>query len=288
MEAEMTTTYVSVDGDLQAASGRHLSALDRGFTLGDGAFETIRVARGKPFRWQAHLARLRGALEALHLPLAWSDERLAEAVAELLAANGLREAVVRVTVSRGVPRERGLLPQGDSATVVVQTSPFRALPAERIARGVRAHTSAIRRNETSPTSRLKTCNYLDNVLALLEARRHGADEAILLNTAGYLACASAANLHIVRGGRILTPALACGVLPGITREAVRELSAALGLVWEETWLRPADLEDAEEAFLTNSVGGVLPLTIVDGQAIGSGHPGQLTLLLRQQHEESQA
>lgn len=277
--------YVMVDGELHPARGRHVSALDRGFTLGDGVFETIRVAAGRAFRLPAHLARLRRSAAALHLPVTWGDDALSEAVAEVSAANRLADAVVRITVSRGVATERGLLPPSRPVpTVAIQASPFRELSSESLRRGLSAVTSSIRRNETSPISRIKSCNYLDGVLARLEAQRAGADDAIMLNTSGYLACCSAANLHLVCGGRIQTPALACGVLAGITRQVVRELAASLGLRAEEAWLRPADLWAADEAFLTNSVLGIAPLTRVDGRGIGTGQPGPIAAQLRIRYE----
>jgi len=277
--------YVCVDGQLLPADGRHLSALDRGFTLSDGVFETMRVAGGQAFRLREHLARLRASADVLRLPVPWPDEELAEAIARLLAANDLQEAVARLTVSRGIPTERGLLPPSPCApTLVVQASPFHRLPAEVLARGLGVRTSSIRRNETSPTSRIKACSYLDNVLARMEAREAGADEALLLNTSGFVACCSSANVHVISGGRVLTPAVECGALPGITRGVARELAAGIGLAWEEAWLRPADLVAADEAFLTNSVLGVAALTRLDGRPVGAGAPGQATLRLAWEYE----
>lgn len=278
--------WIYVDGQVRAIGERHVSALDRGFTLGDGVFETIRVADGKPFRLAVHLARLRTSANALQLPIPWSDEDLASGVSEVTRANRLAEAVVRLTVSRGAARARGLLPPPHSVpTLVVQASPFRELSPEKLARGFGVSTSAIRRNESSPTSRIKTCNYLDNVLARLEAERAGSDEAVMLNSAGYLACCSAANLFLVAEGRIRTPAVECGVLAGITRQVVRELIGHLGLVWEEGWLSPAELVAAEGAFLTNSVLGVVPITSVDGHPIGGGRPSIATSRLRWLYED---
>lgn len=278
--------YVYVDGHLLPADGRHLSALDRGFTLSDGVFETMRVAGGRAFRLWEHLTRLRASADVLRLPVPWPDEELAEAIARLLAANDLQEAVARLTVSRGVPAERGLLPPSPCApTLVAQVSPFHRLPDEKLAGGLGVHTSSIRRNETSPTCRIKVCSYLDNVLARMEAREAGADEALLLNTAGFLACCSSANLHVISGGRVLTPSVECGALPGITRGVVQELAAGIGLVWEEAWLRPADLAAAEEALLTNSVLGVVAITRVDGRLVGLGTPGRATLRLAREYED---
>lgn len=278
---------IDVDGALLAEGERHLSALDRGFALGDGLFETIRVAGGRPFRLAAHLARLRAGAVVLRLRMDRRDDDLAAAVNRLLAVNELSEAVVRLTISRGKASERGLLPLAVCLpTVVIQTSPWRSPSVEQRDTGLCALVSAVRRNEHSPLSRIKSSNYLDNLLARFEAREGGADEAIMLNTAGFLACCSAANLFLVSGGRVMTPALECGVLAGITRGVVRELAVQHGLEWTEGQLRPSEMWVAEELFLTNSVLGVLAITRVNGREIGSGRPGQTTEWLAQQHEAS--
>jgi branched-chain amino acid aminotransferase len=282
VKGEVAEGYLDVNGQLLPVDVRHISALDRGFTLGDGVFETVRVIGGRPFRLEAHLTRLRESAAVLELPIPVTPDELAARTEHLLAANERREAVVRLTVSRGVPPERGLLPPlRPEPTVVIQVSPFHELPAAKLAQGFSAHISAIRRNEHSPVARIKACNYLDNVLARMEAQRAGADEAILLNTAGALACLSAANLHLVRGRRVLTPALHCGVLAGITRQVVSELAVAIGLDWEEGWLLPDEIWAAQEAFLTNSVLGVVPITSVDTRSVGTGKPGPISMSLRQ-------
>jgi branched-chain amino acid aminotransferase len=277
--------WVYVYGELREVRERHISALDRGFALGDGIFETIRVAGGRAFRLGDHLARLRASARVVQMPVPWTDAVLAEGIAEVLRANGLGEAVVRLTISRGIAVERGLLPSGSvEPTLVIQASSFRELAPEVLARGFSARISSVRRNEFSPASRIKACNYLDNLLARLEAHRSGTDEAIMLNSSGYLACCSTANLHLVSGDRLRTPALECGVLAGVTRQVVRELAAPCGLQWEEAWLRPDDVLSADEAFLTNSVLGIVPLTRVDGVVIGDGLPGPATARLRQGYE----
>ena len=276
-------SHIYVNGRLCQVGEPHLSVLDRGFTLGDGVFETLRVAGGRAFRLIDHLARLRASARVLELPVDMTDRELTEAIERVRRANRLRNAVVRITISRGVATERGLLPPARPVpTVVVQASPFRGLPAAE--RGFSVCTSSVRRNELSPTSRIKACAYVDNLLARLEARQLGADEAVLMNTAGYLACCSTANLHLVSELKVLTPALQCGTLAGVTRQVVRELAGELGLAWAEAWLRPADLQSADEAFLTNSVLGIVPITRVDGQKVGSGRPGTVTLALRQRYE----
>lgn len=270
--------WLWVDGGLAPAAGPHLSARDRGFTLGDGLFETMRARAGRILHLDRHLARLRAGAALLELILPWSDDDLVTAAGATLAANGLAAAAVRLTVSRGRPRGRGLLPEPAALpALVIDAQPFAGYPAELYARGMRAVTSGIRRNEHSPLARAKTLSYLDNVLARAEAARAGADEALLRNTAGGLACASAANLFLVSGGQAATPPVAAGALPGIMRgRLLEEVAAAAGLAAVERPLTPDELLTADEAFLTSSLLGVMPLTAVDGRPVGAGRPGAAT------------
>jgi len=215
------------------------------------------------------------------LPLPWSDGELAGAITDTVEANTLAEATIRLTLSRGVPEHRGLLPPpSPRPTLVIQAMPFTAYPAERYRVGFVAITASIRRNEASPLSNIKSSNYLDNILARMEAEQAGADDALLLNTKGELACATASNLFLVIDGRLVTPALRSGVLPGITRCAVIELGAKLGLPCEERPVAQKELMEAQEAFLTNTLMGVMPLVRVDEEDIGGGAPGEVARLLQ--------
>jgi len=266
-----------VNGRLVGESEPSLSPLERGLTLGDGVFETMLAAGAKLFRSDEHLERLaRGAsLLAIDLPPA---ERLLAAMLDTLSANGLSKAVVRLTVSRGPDPGRGLEVSPDVApTIIVRVSPHE--PRTPGQAGLAAVFSTIRRNESSPLSRVKCLSYADNVLARLEARRRGADDAVLLNTAGEVCCASAANLFVVKGGSLVTPPVESGALPGVTRRCVMELAAARGLTIREAPVLPGDLWAADEAFLTNTVIGVAGLTSVEDHSIGAGRPGEVTRLL---------
>jgi branched-chain amino acid aminotransferase len=266
-----------VNGRLVGESEPSLSPLERGLTLGDGVFETMLAAGAKLFRSDEHLERLaRGAsLLAIDLPPA---EQLLAAMQDTLSANRLSAAVVRLTVSRGPDPGRGLEVSPDVApTIIVRVSPHE--PRTPGQAGLAAVFSTIRRNESSPLSRVKCLSYADNVLARLEARRRGADDAVLLNTAGEVCCASAANLFVVKGGSLVTPPVESGALPGVTRRCVMELAAARGLTIREAPVLPGDLWAADEAFLTNTVIGVAGLTSVEDHSIGAGRPGEVTRLL---------
>jgi len=267
-----------VNGRLARAADARLDPRDRGFALGDGLFETMRAKGGAVLRIERHLARLRAGAEKIGLPLTWSDEELAGPIHEVLEANGLPEATVRLTLSRGVPRRRGLLPDPEPVpSLAVEARPFVGYPARLYETGMRAVTSRVPRNERSPLANVKSLSYLENVLARREAEAGGADEALLLNTAGLLACASAANLFLVVGGTLVTPGLASGALPGITRGLVlNEMAPLTGLDAVERKVRPEELAEADEAFLTSALLGVMPLTEADGRPVGTGEPGTVS------------
>lgn len=254
------------NGRLVAAAEAHFAADERGLSLGDGLFETIRVAGGRPLRLDAHLARLRAGAALLRLPLPFSDAALAEACHAVLDANGLQEAALRLTLTRG-PGPRGLLPPlMPRPSLLVVPAPLPPPPGP--VRAVIAQGT--RRNAHSPLSRIKSLNMLDAVLARIEAAERGADEALLLNTEGALAEASIANLFLVLDGVAVTPPLSDGALPGVMRAALcGPLAARARRLW------PTDLERASEAFLSNSL-GVRPLVMVDGLPIGDGRPGPVT------------
>lgn len=255
---------VHLNGRLMAATAARIDPADRGLTLGDGIFETIAVRGGKARRLPAHLARLRMGARLLGIPVPAADGALEQALIEVAAANDVNEGVLRLTLTRG-PQARGLAPTDPGAPTLLITGAAGALaPAKPATAVIAAET---RRNERSPLARIKSTSYLDGVIAAREAAASGADEALLLNGAGNLAEAAAANLFVVLDGRAETPPISDGALPGVMRaDVIRALGA------KERTLAPADLARASEAFLTNSL-GIRALVTVDGQAIGDGRPG---------------
>lgn len=272
-----------VNRELMPEHGPHVSALDRGFTLGDGVFETMRAAGRHVYRWEAHLARLRTGARLLDLPL--EDLDIPGLLADALERAALPQAVVRLTVTRGPDRARGVaVSPGLRPTVVVRVLPLAPPPAAP----VRAVLAATRRNERSPLSRVKSLSYGDSVVAWLEAQRRGADDALLCNTRGLLAGATTSNLFAVLDGTLVTPPVSAGALPGTARAFVLSVAGTLAPPAREGDLRPRDLLTAEEAFLTNAVLGVRPLVAVEGVAIGSGRPGRCAAALRAAWEEAWA
>ena len=256
-------------------------ALDRGLLYGYGLFETMRSYGGRVFRLEEHYRRLCEGAAVLDLPPpAFALDDLRVAIDALLRENGLEDARIRLTVTAG--------PENGDGQVLLVATALTDYPQELYERGMAAVTSAIRRNETSPLSRVKSLNCLDNILAREDARRRGADHAILLNTRGFVAEGSASNVFLVSDGRLLTPGIESGALPGITRAAVIELAREAGIACAEGEVEATTLASAAEAFLTNSILGVMPLTRLDGRAVGGGRPGPTTRAISRLYDQAVA
>jgi branched-chain amino acid aminotransferase len=278
-----------VDGRLLPANAPALPVADRGFQLGDGVFETLRVRRGVAIELDLHLRRLREGLAALEIRLPWSDAEMAGAIAATVAINAPEDAAVRLTVSRGAPPARGLLPAGWQdlrATLVVQAWPTSGASATLVERGVRAIVSTLRRDPANPLAGVKSTSRADYVWTKLEADRAGADDAITLTLDGYVAEATTANLALIIGDALRTPPLATGALAGTTRDwlLAADGAAALGLAVGEAAFGVEELLAADEAILCSSVAGILPLVELDGRPIGDGHPGPWARRLRDARE----
>ena len=284
-----------LDGELRQANEPHLTVFDRGFQLGDGVFETLRARGGTSTELAEHLARLRRSADGLGIELPADTERQIEAgIAALLAAEGLDgadgDASIRVTVSRGDYRARGLLPTGGDhrPTMAIQAWPVLPPPPDHLSRGLHLVASSVRRDPENPLAALKTTSRADYVFARLEARRAGADDALFLTIDGHLSEATSANLFLIRattaGPELATPALACAILPGTTRSWILAWAAGAGLHPMEGWLTTRDLAEADEAFVSSSVAGILPVTRFEGVAIGAGVPGPWTMRAREARE----
>lgn len=280
----MAEPILCIGGRFVPEGQAHLSPLDRGFSLADGLFETMVAVGDRVFRLHDHLSRLLEGARLLRLPLPTSDE-LAWSVIETLRRNGLPRSVARLTVTRGVDLGRGLAPPAQSTpTIVIRVTPHQPLTAPTAGRSLMV--ANIRRNETSPLSWVKSLAYTEAIVELLEARRAGADDALLLNTGGNVACATSSNLFLVRSnGTVVTPPVSEGALPGIARRTVLEMAPQLGLMPLEKPIALADLMRAEEVFLTNVVTGPVAVTCIDGHPIGAGKPGRMSLALATTYAE---
>jgi branched-chain amino acid aminotransferase len=269
----MSLPLVFVNGERAAADALAISPRDRGFTLADGLFETMRARRGSVFRLDQHLARLSAGLQALAIP---EPPKLRRWLQEAVRQAGPVDLSIRLTVTRG-PGPGGLAPPAQvQPTAVISVNAMPAFPADTYTIGLRAVMASGRRNAQSPTAGLKTLAYTDAIVAWLEAQRAGADEAIFLDTKGHCSEATASNLFIYRDGIVLTPPATCAALPGVTRAAVVELARAAGMRAEEREFGPDALTSADEVFLTSSLRGIAPVSSLDGHAIGAGTAGKVT------------
>lgn len=273
---------VYLNGALVPLSRAKVSILDYGFLFGFGLYETIRAYDGKPFRLDNHLARMRYSAERLGIMLQMNVLR--QAVMDTVRANGYKDTRIRLTVSIGEGTMTPDLRSCKEPTVLVLAGEYHP-PTDKYTQGYRVIISSIRRNSRSPVTYMKSANTMEHMLARQEARDTGADEALFLNEKGYLTESAGCNVFLVSKGVLKTPRFETGILPGVTRVVVFELAASLGINVSETNIRLAELLAAGEAFLTNSMIEVMPLTHVAGKPIADGKPGEMTKKLMSAYRE---
>ncbi len=270
----MMTPMIWINGQLVPADTPVLSAADRGFLLGDGLFETLAIRGGKPVDLEEHLVRLTGGADALGIPFRFGAEPLRAEVSSLLAANGVEgDGVLRITLSRG-PGSRGLrVPEPASPVLVLTAEPYDFVePTPR-----RVVVSTVVRHPGAVTSRWKTVSYLDQVMALREAEARGFDDALMPNGLRGFAGASHANLFVVVQGRVHTPRIEDGALPGITRGQVLARLAEEGVEVVQSSVPWSGVARASEVFLTNSLAGVIPVASAEDTVYAA--PGPITARL---------
>jgi branched-chain amino acid aminotransferase len=272
---------VCLNGSLVPRSQAKISPFDLGFLYGYGLFETMRAYSGRVFRLDKHLERLSKSAKALSLPL--DAFALKRACHDTLKANKLKDARIRLTASMGESEAAPDLPKHPKPTVLVTAARYVPFSVEAYRKGYKVVVSTIGRDSQSPLSRLKSINYLNNILARREAKASGADEAILLNERGFLCEGSTSNIFLVSKKTIITPGEESGCLPGITRQVVIELAQGLGISLARREVRLEELLHADEAFITNSIMELMPVSEVNGQRIGRG---KITERLMQAYKET--
>jgi branched-chain amino acid aminotransferase len=243
-----------------------VSVFDRSFLYGDGLFETMRIYRGAPFRWPEHFRRLEQGAEFLNIRLPHPEATLRDFIDHLVRRNQMPEAILRLTLSRGVGR-RGYSPQGaDEPTLVMTLHPAPDAEGQPIPQW-RVMTASVRLPANEGLAQFKTCNKLPQIIARAEAEAVGADEALLLNTLGEVVEAASSNLFWIKDSIVCTPPLASGILAGVTRVAVLEICGQLGLPTREAGISPEELARVEGIFLSLSSWGVIEVTALDNQAV---------------------
>jgi branched-subunit amino acid aminotransferase/4-amino-4-deoxychorismate lyase len=269
-------SIVCLNGEFLAPESARIAATDAGFLLGDGAFETIRVEEGQLLFHREHFARLDRALRVLEIPTHHGPEELLAMCQQVIDANELNLARLRVTVSRGPVRGLPAAGGEGEATLFIAATPMDPGIRARREQGIRAVLSNIARNHRSPLASIKSLSYAESLLARREAVRLGFDEALLLNTDGRLAEAAMANVFVVREGIVQTPPVREGALPGIIRGALLRHAGDCGLRLEEAPLHLSDLVAADEVAVTNTMLLVMPVVAVGERLVGDGRPGPVT------------
>ncbi|MFN5756201.1 MAG: branched-chain-amino-acid transaminase [Planctomycetia bacterium] len=257
-----------------------VSVFDHGLLYGDGVFEGLRSYSGRVFRLDAHIDRLWASARAICLEIPMTKEAVAQAVIDTLAANKLTDGYIRLVVTRGAG-SLGLDPnRTKNPQVIVIADTISLYPAEFYSKGLKIVTAATQRVQSAALSpRIKSLNYLNNIMAKLEGLRAGCVEALMLNHKGEVAECTGDNVFVVRSGKLLTPPPDAGILEGITRNAVMELAHAAGIDCREATLTRHDLYTADECFLTGTAAEVIPVVDIDGRSIGAGTPGPITARL---------
>jgi len=268
---------VWMDGKLVDKSDAKVSVYDHGLLYGDGIFEGIRIYHGRIFEPDAHLQRLFDSSKAIRLTIPFTADQLRTGIEETAKANNFTDCYVRLVVTRGVGY-LGLNPNKCSApSTFIITDTIEMYPKEVYEKGMAVITASVIRNHPNAmSSRVKSLNYLNSILAKIEAIDAGVPEAIMLNHLGNVAECTADNIFIVREGEVLTPAVTEGILEGVTRQVILKLCKNLNIPCAEKTLQRHDLYIAQECFLTGTGAEVVPVTKIDGRPVGSGQVGSLT------------
>jgi branched-chain amino acid aminotransferase len=268
---------VWIDGNLYNKEDAKVSVYDHGLLYGDGVFEGIRVYRSRIFEADTHIRRLFDSAKAIRLQIPLTAEQIRAGIEQTFKANGFTDCYVRLLVTRGVGY-LGLNPgKCSSPSVIIISDTIEMYPPEIYQNGMSVITASVVRNHANALSpRIKSLNYLNNILAKIEAVDAGVPEAIMLNSAGNVAECTADNIFIVKNGVVLTPGNTEGILEGVTRAVVLRLCAQLGIAAREQVLQRQDLYTADECFLTGTGAEIVAVTKIDGRPIGNGELGSLT------------
>ncbi len=273
---------VYINGEFVPESEAKVSIFDHGFLYGDGVFEGIRAYNGRVFKLKEHMDRMYDCAKVIKLKIPLTKQEFMDAILETLRKNGLRDAYIRPIVTRGVG-DLGLNPDVcTNPQVIIITKPWGAMYGDLYEKGLKAVTVTVRRNAIdSLPPNIKSLNYLNNILAKIEANAKGGDEAIFLDHNGYISEGSGDNIFVVKNGVVYTPPT-LNNLRGITRAVTVEIIEKLGIPFKETNLGLFDLYSADEMFVTGTAAEICPITEIDGRVVGDGKPGEITKKLMQE------
>ena len=278
------TTRINLNGEIHQDAC--ISVFDHGFLFGDSVYEVISTHQGHLCFVNEHLRRLRSSAQAISLEIPLTDEEMIREIHNTVEAAGNPESYIRIIVTRGVGAIDIDPETCTQPNVLIFVKPILEYPEENYKNGIDVALVSVKRNPKEALNPgIKTGNYLNNVLAKVEARKSGAADALMLNPTGQLTECTTSNFFFVRDQRLMTPSLNCGILSGITREVVLRLARENGVLVEEgEW--PSDvLRNIEEAFITGTVKMVMPVTSLDGKPIGNGKPGPITKMMMRLYQD---
>ena len=277
---------IYLDGELVDKERAVVSVFDHGLLYGDGVFEGIRTYNSLIFKLKEHIDRLYKSADSIELKIPLTKTEMTEAVVRTLKANSLKDAYIRLVVTRG-PGDLGLDPRKCAkATIFIIADKIALYPKEFYQKGLAIVTAATRRNLPQALDpRIKSLNYLNNILAKIEAIKAGTNEAIMLTHDNYVAECTGDNIFAVRNGELLTPPVSVGALEGITRDAVIGLANNMGMPFFEKMLKMEDLYTADEVFLTGTAAEIIPVITIDERKIDGGRPGEVTLRFMEAFKE---
>ena len=277
---------IYIDGEYYDKENAKISVFDHGLLYGDGVFEGIRVYHKRVFKLKEHIERLFYSAKAILLTIPMTQEDLCQAVVETCRANGLDNGYIRLIVTRGAG-SLGLSPNScKKPSVIIIANEIQLYPREFYEKGMEIITAATSRNLVNAVNpAIKSLNYLNNILAKIEASNAGCEEAIMLNSDGFVAECTGDNVFILHQGKIFTPPLAAGALYGITRNTVIDIARKEGFTDEEKNLTRYELFIADECFLTGSGAEIVPVVMIDKRVIGEGKPGKVTRQLEEKYHE---
>jgi branched-chain amino acid aminotransferase len=272
-----------IDGVLLPAEEAKISVFDHGLLYGDGCFEGIRIYNGRIFEEEGHVKRLFESAKAIRLKIPMTPDQVSEAMYEAMQANGITgDGYIRLVVTRGVGSLGLSISHTANPSVIVIADKIALYPPEVYERGLHCVISSLARNHPNTTSpRVKSLNYLNNIMAKAEAKEAGADEAIMLTTDGFVSECTGDNIFVIRAGAVFTPPTCMGILEGITRNLAMDLARKRGIPVHERVLIRHDLHVADECFATGTAAEIIPITEIDGRPVADGRPGPITKQLIQ-------
>ena len=277
----MQHTTINVNGRITSGEDATVPVLDHGFLFGEGVYETLRTYSGKPFLLDRHLARLNSSASSIGLSPSFSSSEISDQITKTIkAATSDSEYYIRVLLTRGIGELNYDPEPCKNPTTVIIVKPHFDNASQEQSDGIHTIVSSVIRNHPRALNPLiKSNNLLNSALAMQEALRNGATEALMLNHRGEIAECAQSNFFLVQDGEALTPSLESGLLEGVTRNFLFEVGRSIGVSVRDTVLRQSDLETADEMFITSTTREVLPITSIDGRAVNTGKPGALTIRL---------